>query len=575
MDYRILLGGNPYDATNFGEISINLDLNTDDGGYFFRRSLSGDLRFFKAAYNFILSQIQIGQCEKITVEIQQRCEGAWETVIAGFLSRFDCTINYDGCYMDVSINITDEYTCIINNADNGVNFLDYPVRDDFPYSPIYGLQATTGPISPSPPGYGVFYGPVGSLYIYARYVVQTDCVAGIPQEPPPAFSTWNLEADNCAIDGTSTWWREVTPAEVFLDIYTEECINLLGCDPPLCGLFCVDAGVVLIDPVIGRYLRYCVCPSSTQFWLPNGRKLTDAIDYMLGETCPDLTLQSELLTDNTNYVTGQTPNNIQDLYLFQKSDIVRATATEVATDGSISIRDLMADLSAIFNAFWYVDGVAGKLIFEHVSAILSTIVGIDLTALDGGKWDVGRKSIAYDGEEIPKSETFSFFAPSITRDFKGLPIVYNADCAKARTIETRLNNIDTELVRIFQNPNESLEGFFLMAAGSILQDDQYTTSGVLSGLFIPNAPLSWANLHDDYFRDYRYMVDGDLNGVPTVFNSTRPIIRQENIIFPLNCLNDFNPLDLVKTSIGDGRVVSAVYELSSKKIQVVLKHEDI
>ena len=218
MDYRILLGGTPYDSTNFGEVSINLELNTDDGGYFFRRTLSGDLRFYRSAYEYILTQIQIAQCQQITVNVQQLCGGAWEDVLAGYLSRFDCKINYDGCYMDIEIQVTDEYSCIINNADKGVNILDYSVRDDFPYSPLYGLEATTGPASPSPTGYGAFYGAVGALYIYARYVVITECVAGVLQEPPPAFSAWTLETDNCAVDGTATWWRPVSPSEVFLDI---------------------------------------------------------------------------------------------------------------------------------------------------------------------------------------------------------------------------------------------------------------------------------------------------------------------------------------------------------------------
>jgi len=82
-------------------------------------------------------------------------------------------------------------------------------------------------------------------------------------------------------------------------------------------------------------------------------------------------------------------------------------------------------------------------------------------------------------------------------------------------------------------------------------------------------------LHRDYFLDYRYLNNGTLNGVATVFNSTRPIKRQEGLVFPVPCLNDFNPLELIKTSVGQGRLESATYNLSSQLFNVVIKFEDL
>jgi hypothetical protein len=479
----------------------------------------------------------------------------------------------------VEIETTDEYSCILDNADKAVNLLDYPVRDDLPYQPIYGLEVAYGGVPPCTgigAGWGNFHSvtPSGRC-LFARYVVRTTCVGGVPQEPAASITSWNLLSDDCAIDGTATWWREVLVTELYITEQLFTCTNLPDpCDPPACNFFCIDGGVELTNPLTGEYTRYCLCPSYTQLTLPNGRKLTNAIDYMLGEICPPLTLQSDLLQNNINPVTGQTPNNVQDLYIFQKSDITNPTATEVATDGSISIRDLMTDLALMFNAFWYVDDATNKLIFEHVTGILSNVVGVDLTTLENGVWDIGRNTISFDGDEVPKAETFQYATAGRQIDFVGLPISYDETCATGKQIDNRCQYIEAELVRIYQNIGEGNQGFVVVAAGSILQDDQYTEVGELSQLFVPNAPLAWANLHEDYFKDYRFLKNGTLNGVPTVFDSTRPIKRQENIIFPIQCLNDFNPLELVRTSVGDGRVYSAQYSLASGKIEVVLKFED-
>lgn len=578
--YRISLDGTPYAAENFGEVTVNLNLVTDKGAYFFRRSLSDDLRFYKAAYNYVSQQIALTQCERITILIEQQCSSGWETILTGYFSRYDCEINLESCYLDASITVTDEYTCLLDNQDTKVNFLDYAVRDDLPYQPIYGLEVAYGGVPPCSgigAGWGNFHSvtPSGRC-LFARYVVRTKCVGGVPQEPAQSVTAWNLLQDDCAIDGTATWWREVLAGELFIDEQTFTCTNLPDpCDPPTCNLLCIDGGVLLTNPITGEYTRYCLCPSYTQLTLPNGRKLTNTIDYMLSEVCPTLTLKSDLLQNNINPVTGQTPNNVQDLYLFQKSDITNPTATGVATDGNISISDLISDLSTMFNAFWYVDNNTNKLVFEHVTGVLSNSVGVDLTTLDAGKWDNGRRLFSYDADQVPKAETFTFATEGREIDFVGLPITYDSGCARGKQQDNRTEFIETELVRIYQNIGEGNEGFMLIAAGSILQDDLYSENGELSQLFVPNAPLAWANLHEDYFKDYRYLLNGTLNGNATVFNSTRPIKVQENIIFPVPCLNDFDPLELVRTSLGDGRVTAAVYNLDSQKIECTLKYEDL
>jgi hypothetical protein len=353
------------------------------------------------------------------------------------------------------------------------------------------------------------------------------------------------------------------------------CVGI-ACVPPFCGLANGrDLGVFYAGlPIEGE--RVCVEIPSTTFFLWNTRPLVPTLNYILDTICgTGLEMQSELLTNATNPVTAVNPNPMATLSLMQKSDAVNPTATELATIANLSFKDAMSDLTTLFNALWYVDKVTNKVIFEHVTGILSPTVGVDLTTLDGGKWDIGRNVISYDKEQSPRQETFTYAKGAQYQDFLGLPIVYTQGCATARSLEVRTKVMETEVARIFQNPNEANEGLILLATNSINEDETATENGELSQLFIPNAPLAWANLHRDYYRDYRFMKEGTLNGVATTFNSTRPIKRQENIIFPMACLNDFDPLKLIKTSQGEGRLLTAKYDLSTQFLTCTIKFEDL
>lgn len=585
-EYQILIDGNPYDPTNFGTVKIQLEKTTEYGGYYFRRRLTDSLVFFRSAYDYILAQTTVAQCQTITIDIQQMCSGVWVTIMSGYFNRQAVKFYRDKCRCEVEIELDDAYTCLDLKGTDGVNILDEPNPEDYPYVPVFGLQVVANqstapcpsmalPDFGDPYALGVYPAGGNDYCFYARYVTRTYCVAGIAQEPPPAATAWNLLSNDCAINGTATWWREATPPEILLSFFDDVCLGI-GCVPTVCASFCIDAGTFPNNPLFGvGNTRLCACPTYNQYLLRNGRNLVNVINYILSIVCPGITLRSELLTNNINPVTAVTPNPLQYLTIHQKSDIVNATSSELASVGTISIFDLLDDISKLLNAKWYIDTATNELVFEHITGILSPTIGVDLTTLDSGKWAAGRNTYNFDRDQVPRSETFTYANNAQQIDFAGLPITYDPTCATGEEIKTRTQFLETELTRIFQNQNEGLEGFVLIANASILQDDLADEVGELSQLFIPNAPLSWANLHRDYFLDYRYLDAGNLNGAATVFNSTRPIKKQEGVIFPLECLDSFDPLQLVRTELGDGRVETAEYDLASRKITVTLKFEDL
>lgn len=575
---RVLLDGLVKDCKNVGELAINLELNREDGLYMFTPELSAPLIFINDDYAYVVAQTGISVTQKVLVQVQQFAAGAWEDIFTGFFTIVNCKFYSDTCR--VECNVVRDENCVIKNKEQLVNILEEPNPTTFQYVPTYGLEilfsAGGAPCNIVLPEWGSPYSLSSTCAdncLYARYVIKTRCIGGQPVEPPLAATVWALLSDDCATDNTCTFWREAKFPEVALTINSTTAI--FPAIPAFCGTGEIDGGVYIVAlPLPVKNVRCCVQVVNSQIPLDNGRFLVPTINFMLDTVCPGYELQSELLTNETNPITGSTANPLTDLYIYQKSDIVNANPLhDWARLGDLSIKDLFADMSLLFNAAWYADEATNKVVFEHISQIISPTVGIDLTTLDGGKWAKNKTTWTYDDTEIPKRD--SYFYPSDAQgiDFYGFPIVYDLDVPSDKTNENRLSQIETEITRIINNPNESLTGFVLIATESILADDAKAENGALTNLFVPNAPLAWANLHRDYHEYYRPYVSGTLNDVPTTFLSTRPIKSQENVRFPLCRFNDFNPLERVKTFVGDGIVDSASYNIQKQFMSCTLKFE--
>jgi len=76
-----------------------------------------------------------------------------------------------------------------------------------------------------------------------------------------------------------------------------------------------------------------------------------------------------------------------------------------------------------------------------------------------------------------------------------------------------------------------------------------------------------------YLNYNRPLAEGTVNGTPSVLNLPKRIRKQISVQFPLCCLDDFNPNELITTGLGNGQVLEAEYSLSSKKLLVELAYE--
>jgi hypothetical protein len=486
---------------------------------------------------------------------------------------------YDSCTVEVEVETVDKYTCLLDNYEKEVNILETPN----PFSLTFNSQFNLTFLRSTPPAPDATWGEIGvfggGFNLYGRYQVTTFCLGGVPNPPPPSNSTWTVLTDNCAVDGTAIYVRPVTPTDLIggsVSVTTTTCdivADGINCVPP----YPVGGDWILIEEsLVGTTRsRYWVQLTSSFVDIANNRELEEAIQYLLDSYGCGLSFASDLINAPINPITGAEPNQNNFLSIVQKSDVVKAGSSEVASLGLISLKDLMADLSDVFNARWFIND-SNELVFEHISTVTPSAVGTDLTLLDGGEYAKNFNTIKFDNISIPNEERFKNATDNQDQDFLGRPIIYTASCTTGREEEIRTQQIDVEVGRIIQNEQEALTGFVLLAYASLNASGAFSflpVDGFLSNQFRPNAPLSWANLLEDYYKWDRPLTEGELNGNSTIFNSTKKLKKQEGLTFPICCLSEFNPNELIRTFEGDGQIESGTYSLIDKALTVNLKFE--
>lgn len=277
-----------------------------------------------------------------------------------------------------------------------------------------------------------------------------------------------------------------------------------------------------------------------------------------------------------NYVTGLV-NQVNYLTISAKSDIISPDASNPATRALWNLKQAFNMLREMFNCWWFIDD-AGRLRIEHITFFIFP-VSLDLTLLD--RYLNGTAKYSNDKSEIPKFERFRFMEAANT-DFVGADIWYDSICANQNENENVLEHIaeriTTDISYIFTSPSDiSKDGFVLMAnfyTGSGF--NVLTDIGALSGATLPNVPLAWANLHDAFHRQWRFLSKGYMNNQLTSFTSLKPNKKGEPVEVPFCCeFIDYDPKFRIRSPLGEiigqlGYLESAKFNANKKTTTFII-----
>ena len=582
----------------------------DDNGIIFRKRPDGKFSLNRTGNELLFDKLMLFTfCEKGILSVYD----GNGLIAQGTFGKKSLTISEDKCRIDIKFEKYDEYNCLDKIADKDFNIL--ATSTDYPYIPVHEIKLEYGKLYEYVTCYD--YICQQSDFTGNSWTNFTDITgAPYPQTscfPSGSFLTffsnrYTLDGDyiqggtNC-FNVISTWVQEIKLLPRLGGVQSDTPSNdpLVLCDKwgwnfstivqingvqydkfvrfaNITGNFSAvipDGGLQLMSPYVVKTELSC---TDIIYSFDRCRKLNDVINSMIYE-CFDNGFKSDFFKNTVNPISGA---DLSNLMISQKSDCI-GTTSDPAHIGILTFKTLMEHLNSMFNVKFGID-VNGDFRIEHKYywdnncsydnyPFGSNTVEIDLTLVYPYSL-IGTNEYTFEST-IPIRETFKFME-AWNVDFIGTDIDYSECINKGDNITYSASMFTTDVDPSYLDVFASKDGFCIFHCDSKLASDGFYhvlgEVGKLSNTSVKNAHLSWANLHDNYWKYDRYLPEGKMNGKQTEFN-VRPLKYQKAISFPY-CVSEFNPKKLIKTNLGNGIVRSASFSFKTNFITVELEYID-
>lgn len=550
-----------------------------DGTRSYRVKLNTKLLFRKDDYVFFKGLYEAGACIEVTILIENYCSGAWVTWFQGVIPIYQGEYNERMCEVTFEVLPNDVYECANKGFNLGVNWLSLiPVSSVKSIKVSLGTLETitcndnAGTVTSIAPDVPQFYkGCWGTGYT-------TDA------NPDPALAWRPIShhqdqfyigslTDPDLIQATTTWGRETitsvgAPAGIgWINITGTKWVRPIN-TMAVSKTYKQIRDTITLDQIEWESMAINAAPLSNA--RPLGELITAAIS---GLDCGFTGVVSNFFninpdgTNPTNAAYTYAADNFQNVFFFQKSDIVRASAANDATRFTLSIQEFLQELS-LLNVYWAITNVAGvkTLRIEHYT-YFDGANGIDLTLLNSGKYIQGLNSFKSEND-VPNFESFAY-QESYREKFLVKRITYPPSCATVQGDERTATQLNADFGGLIENPDAGLEGFFLMATEDIGAGEFLINT--LGGE--PNGAFAWANVLPALWADGRFHLDATANVPGYVVTSIAKRKEQPRITIKHCCSDTFEPSELVKTQLGWGEVKSAEQDTERGTLSLTLLHE--
>ena len=315
--------------------------------------------------------------------------------------------------------------------------------------------------------------------------------------------------------------------------------------------------------------------------------LSSCINVLLKEFAPGITHEatpeySQFLYNTNNPISGKSFK----LLISQKSNVINGEYQTPAQKAPITLQQIMTMLRDIYKCYWYIED--GKFKIEQVSWFrnggsygYNPIIDYDLTQLEnvrnGKKLAFATSEYSFDKVDMPERYQFEWM-DDVTTPFEGLPIEITSKYVTAGKIEEiNISNFTSDIDLMLLNPGAiSSDGFALFAAvtpsggGQLeLPFTRQTVDNV--EYYLQNGYLAFINIQPTYWVYDMPARNFKINNFP---NHAIGIERKkkQTLNFPAGT-TDPNPMQLVKTYIGNGQVDKFSINLCSRNIKATLKYD--
>lgn len=316
--------------------------------------------------------------------------------------------------------------------------------------------------------------------------------------------------------------------------------------------------------------------------------LSSCINVLLKEFAPGITHEatpeySQFLYNTNNPISGQSFK----LLISQKSNIINGEYKTPAQKAPITLQQIMTMLRDIYKCYWYIED--GKFKIEQVSWFrnggsygYNPIIDYDLTQLEnvrnGKKLAFATSEYSFDKVEMPERYQFEWM-DDVTTPYEGLPIEITSKYVTAGKIEEiNISNFTSDIDLMLLNPGAiSSDGFALFAAvtpsggGQLeLPFTRQTVDGV--EYFLQNGYLAFINIQPTYWVYDMPARNFKINNTQSYAVGGIERKKKQTLNFPAGT-TDPNPMQLIKTYIGNGQVDKLSVNLCSRNIKATLKYD--
>lgn len=440
---------------------------------------------------------------------------------------------------------------------------------------------------------GTMHADMKSYNIYARYLCDVEKINDLNTYPLPADDIVDnnrnyRHAIGYAIDvafisnnfsGTPTEWGLADNGKYFAPPYSIYGQTLYPIARSTWRYASLWFGFYLMDWLLEEKARKA-------YTLRDAFPVASCISVLLNQIAPGITHAataeySQFLYSGNNPISGL---NFR-LLVSQKTNIINGEYQQPAQKAPTTLQQFTNMLRDCFKCYWFIED--GKFKIEHIQyfrnggsysggAILSHDLTKELNLRNGKPWAFNTSEYSFDKVDLPERYQFEWM-DDVTAAFEGLPIqVISKYVTPGKVEEINISNFTSDIDMMLLNPgNMSSDGFALFAAvpptsGSqwILPFTRQTINGV--EYFLQNGYLAFINLQSPYWLYDLPARRVSING-SEVYAYGIERKKKQTFSFPAN--DDPNPMQLIKTYIGNGQVDKLSVNLCSRNIKATLKYD--
>lgn len=323
-----------------------------------------------------------------------------------------------------------------------------------------------------------------------------------------------------------------------------------------------------------------------QYTLRDSYSIAAAIKALLKEIDP--TLQHEATAEYSRFLyDATTPISMARFYVYitQKTNILKGEYDQPAQKAEVSLEDIMKMLRDCFRCYWYIED--NKFKIEHISFFMrggsysyNTSIQLDFTKLvdqfNKKLSSYFQSEVEYDKTDLNQRYEFGWM-DDVTDLFGGVTIDVKSNYVqKDKTEEINISQFSSDVDYMLFNPsNFSDDGFALLCPiknGSslelpIIETQLIDENGDTYNAVIQNFYAAWAYLVCFYMYDMPAS-NLDCNVLGDLYANGIKMCMKHTIEFPIE--EDLNELELIKTTIGNGKIDEISVNVNTRHAKVRL-----